>query len=76
MAELRIGKVSSIDYDHGMIRVVYTDRDKAVTKPLPVLTFNDEYKTRALEQRDGGRLRYGYFLERGKRARPEREGSV
>ena len=44
MAELRIGKVSSIDYDHGMIRVVYTDRDKAVTKPLPVLTFNDEYK--------------------------------
>lgn len=44
MAELRIGKVSSIDYDHGMIRVVYTDRDGAVTKPLPVLTFNDEYK--------------------------------
>ena len=44
MAELRIGKVSSIDYEHGMIRVVYADRDNAVTKPLPVLTFNDEYK--------------------------------
>ncbi|MEY8333433.1 hypothetical protein AALB53_10055 [Lachnospiraceae bacterium 47-T17] len=44
MAELRIGKVSSIDYDHGMIRVVYADRDGAVTKPLPILTFNDEYK--------------------------------
>lgn len=44
MAELRIGKVSSIDYDNGMIRVTYTDRDGAVTKALPVLTFNDEYK--------------------------------
>ncbi|MCM1026085.1 MAG: hypothetical protein NC432_06595 [Roseburia sp.] len=44
MAELRIGKVSNIDYDNGMIRVVYTDRDGSVTKPLPVLTFNDEYK--------------------------------
>lgn len=44
MAELRIGKVSSIDYDNGMIRVLYTDRDGAVTKSLPMLTFNDEYK--------------------------------
>ena len=43
MAELRIGKVSSIDYDNGMIRVLYTDRDGAVTKSLPMLTFNDEY---------------------------------
>lgn len=46
MAELRIGKVSSIDYDHGMIRVVYTDRDKAVTKPLPVLTLTTSTRCR------------------------------
>ncbi len=44
MAELRIGKVSGIDYDNGMIRVLYTDRDEAVTKSLPMLTFNDEYR--------------------------------
>lgn len=50
MAELRIGKVSSIDYEHGMIRVVYTDRDNAVTKFLPVLTFNDEYKMPKIDQ--------------------------
>lgn len=44
MESIRIGKVSSIDYDNGMIQVLYTDRDGAVTKALPVLTFNDEYK--------------------------------
>lgn len=44
MGDIRIGKVSSIDYDNGMVQVLYTDRDGAVTKALPVLTFNDEYK--------------------------------
>ena len=44
MGDIRIGKVSSIDYENGMIRVLYTDRDGAVTKTLPVVTFNDEYK--------------------------------
>lgn len=42
--DIRIGKVSSIDYDNGMVQVLYTDRDGAITKALPVLTFNDEYK--------------------------------
>lgn len=44
METIRIGKVSSIDYDNGMIQVLYTDHDGSVTKALPVLTFNDEYK--------------------------------
>lgn len=44
MEAIRIGKVSSIDYDNGMIQVLYTDHDGSVTKALPVLTFNDEYK--------------------------------
>lgn len=51
MEEIRIGKVSSIDYENGMIRVLYTDRDGAVTKSLPVLTFNDEYKMPKVGQR-------------------------
>ncbi len=42
--EIRIGRVSACDYDNGMIEVVYTDRDSAVTKPLPYLNFNGEYK--------------------------------
>lgn len=41
---IRIGKVSSIDYDNGMLQVLYTDHDGSITKALPVLTFNDEYK--------------------------------
>lgn len=41
---IRVGKVSSIDYKNGMIKVLYTDRDEAVTDDLPVLSFNDEYK--------------------------------
>lgn len=44
MGDIRIGKVSSVDYDNGMVQVLYTDRDGAITKALPVLTFNDEYK--------------------------------
>lgn len=45
MAEslIRVGKVSAIDYDTGMMRVVYTDKGKAVTKVLPYMNFNDEY---------------------------------
>lgn len=44
MGDIRIGKVSSVDYENGMVRVLYTDRDGSVTKGLPVVTFNDEYK--------------------------------
>lgn len=41
---IRIGKVSSVDYGSGMIKVVYPDLDNSVTDDLPYLTFNDEYK--------------------------------
>lgn len=44
MGDIRIGRVSSVDYANGMIEVLYTDRDSAVTKALPYLNFNGEYK--------------------------------
>ncbi len=38
MAEtIRVGKVSSIDYVSGTVRVVYHDKDDAVTRPIPLL---------------------------------------
>lgn len=37
-AEIRVGKVSSIDYPGGMIRVVYHDKDDDVTRPIPLLS--------------------------------------
>lgn len=40
---IRIGRVSSIDYDTGMMQVVYPDKGKAVTSKLPYANFNDEY---------------------------------
>ena len=39
--EIRVGKVSSIDYPSGMIRVVYHDKDNDVTRPIPL--FSSEY---------------------------------
>lgn len=36
---IRVGKVSSVDYSAGTVRVVYNDRDGSVTKPLPMLSF-------------------------------------
>ena len=39
--EIRIGKVSSIDYASGMIRVAYHEKDDSVTRSLPLLS--DEY---------------------------------
>lgn len=44
MGDIRIGKVSNVDYDNGMLQVIYTDKDGAITKNLPVVSFNDEYK--------------------------------
>lgn len=46
MAEklIRIGKVSKINYECGMIEVTYPDMDDSVTDELPVCSFNGEYK--------------------------------
>lgn len=41
---IRIGRVSSVDYTNGMIRVTFPDRDGAVSSLLPVLSLNGEYK--------------------------------
>lgn len=41
---IRIGKVSSIDYENGMISVTYPDLDDSVTDDFPVFSFTGEYK--------------------------------
>ena len=40
----RIGTVSSVDPETGMVSVVFRDRDGEVTELLPYATFNEEYK--------------------------------
>lgn len=40
--ENRLGKISAIDYESGMVRVVYHEKDDAVTRLIPLLS--DEYK--------------------------------
>ena len=42
--DIRIGTVSTIDYEHGMISVKYDELSGAVTADMPMLSFNDEYK--------------------------------
>ena len=44
---LRLGKISTINYEDGTARVLYTDRDKAVTAELPLLSF--EYRMPAID---------------------------
>lgn len=46
MAELlvRIGRVSKVDYERGMVAVTYPDLDNATTTFLPVLTHGNEYQ--------------------------------
>ena len=40
----RIGTVSSVDPETGMVSVLFEDRDGEVTELLPYATFNEEYK--------------------------------
>lgn len=40
---IRVGKVSSIDYETGMMQIVYHDKDDAVTAKMPYANFNNEY---------------------------------
>lgn len=44
MGEVRIGQISSLDRAKGMAKVIYNDRDGAVTKMLPLFSFDGEYK--------------------------------
>lgn len=43
-SEIRIGRVSSINYETGMARVTYRDKDETVTSEFPTLTNNEEYR--------------------------------
>ena len=43
-SDIRVGKVSSVDYETGMVRVVYKDKDDTVTAYLPYASINNEYK--------------------------------
>lgn len=50
MSNIRIGRVSRIDYENGMIAVAYMDRDESVTKLMPYLQMG-EYHMPRVEQR-------------------------
>lgn len=41
---IRIGIISSVNYEKGMLSVVYPDRDNSVTGDLPYINMNGEYK--------------------------------
>lgn len=43
-SEIRKGKVSSVNYETGMARVTYRDKDESVTMELPMMNFHDEYR--------------------------------
>ena len=43
-SDIRIGRVSAVNYKSGMIRVTYRDKDETVTSDFPMLTNNDEYR--------------------------------
>lgn len=47
MDTIRLGKISTINYKDGTARVLYTDRDNAVTAELPLLSF--EYRMPAVD---------------------------
>ena len=51
MDVIRIGVVSRIDYEKGMISVAYLDRDRSVTKLLPYLQLGGEYHMPEVEQK-------------------------
>jgi len=40
---IRVGQVSAVDYEKGMIRVVFNDMDSAVSTWLPYATLGSEY---------------------------------
>lgn len=48
MSEVRIGYVSSIDYENGLCEVHYPDRDDTVTEMVPFIS-NREYRTPEVE---------------------------
>lgn len=43
MGEIRVGKVSSVNYETGMVKVTYPDRNGEVTRELPCYNNHNEY---------------------------------
>lgn len=43
-SEIRVGRISSINYETGMARTTYRDKDETVTAEFPIMTNNDEYR--------------------------------
>lgn len=43
----RVGRISSVNYEKGKVRIVYNDKDKAVTKEMPM--FSSEYHMPAVD---------------------------
>ncbi len=43
-SEIRVGRISSVNYETGMARVTYRDKDETVTSEFPIITNNDEYR--------------------------------
>ena len=41
---IRVGRVSKIDLETGLVSITYPDLDDSVTTPLTLLSFNDETK--------------------------------
>lgn len=47
---IRIGKVSTVDYEAGTVSVTYSETDNNTTDKLPVFAMSDEYKMPAVGQ--------------------------
>lgn len=47
---IRIGKVSTVDYEAGMVSVTYPEMDANTTNKFPVFAMSDEYKMPAVGQ--------------------------
>lgn len=43
MDTIRVGKISSLNYEKGLARVTYSDRDDSVTKEIPLMSPFGEY---------------------------------
>ena len=50
MNSIRFGRVSSVNYQKGMISVTYADQEDGASVELPYFSFNGEYKMPKKEQ--------------------------
>ena len=65
--EIRLGKVSAIDYPTGMVRVVYHEKDDSVTRLIPLISA--EYGRLRHRRRSRGCRHQGRHRRAGHRRR-------